>query len=377
MSSVTDQALLFANFGAEEGEDDTLPSGRAGRTVLAPLWSFIFDADIALDNDGELPPRPAWFGESQSLAAFEWLRGARGLVPWLSTMRAQKRADELALKLWGPSPKSVWQVSDKAWAHEMTTALGLVPADLQRWFLPIAPGLLQDEPRAKERIEAHIRSLPPCPNGYTLKPRYGSSGRGRVIVRELPLPDAVCASFRRLAARGGAMLEPWLSRTADLSVQMCIGADDVDILATTEQLLRPSGMYEGNRGLLTRDGIRSGTGHDEYLIETGKKIGATLQEAGFRGPCGIDAFTFTHEGTEVLRPFVELNARFTTGTLAAGIIQRAIAAGKIVPGQRWQFGICPPHGGFEKLAGVVDVLPLEIGGAALAVCQGGEPVLTR
>lgn len=369
MSTSADPALLFPNFGAEEGEDETLPSGRAGRTVLAPLWALIFDADIALDNGGELPERPAWFAKSQPHAPFEWLREARGLIPWLSTTRAQVRARDLGRNIWGASPECVWQVSDKAWAHQLTRMLNLTTSNVQDWCLPIAPELLEAEERAKECIEEHIRSLPVFPQGYTLKPRYGSSGRGRVILRELPVAEVVCASFRRLAARGGAMLEPWLPRTADLSVQLYVGPDGVEILATTEQLLRPSGMYEGNRGVLTQDGIRSGTMHDEALLDVGKQVGATLQRLGFRGPCGIDAFTFSHEGQDILRPFVELNARFTTGTLAAGILRRAMTAGKIAAGQGWQFGICPPHGGFENLAGVVEVLRLEVGGAALAICE--------
>lgn len=373
MSSAPDQALLFANFGAEEGEDDSLPNGRAGRTVLAPLWSLIFDQDIALDNGGELPARPAWFAGTQPQAAFEWLREARGLIPWLSTTRSEIRARALGLELWGASPECVWQVSDKAWAHQMTHALGLCTSGLQSWFLPIVPDVLHHEHQAAECIENHIRSLPSFAQGYTLKPRYGSSGRGRVIVRELPLTDAVRASFRRLATRGGAMLEPWLSRTSDLSVQLYIGEESVELLATTEQLLRPSGTYEGNRGILTPAGIRSGTVHDDALLKVGARVGAELQSLGFRGPCGIDAFSYAHEGQDVLRPFVELNARFTTGTLATGILQRAAKAGRLSTGQRWQFGICPPHGGFEKLAGVVDILPLEVGGAALAICESPVP----
>lgn len=372
MSSAPASAVLFPNFGAEEGEDDSLPSGRAGRTVLAPLWSLIFDADVRLDNGGELLERPGWFSQTQPEAAFEWLRGATGLVPWLPTERAQSRAQDLGLLLWGPAPACVWQVSDKAWAHRTANELELVAGATPGWSLPLSPDVLCDEAQAVSRIEAHIRSLPPFAQGYTLKPRLGSSGRGRVIVRELPLAEPVRAAFRRLAERGGAMLEPWLSRVQDFSVQLYIGDDDFEVLATTQQLLRPSGTYEGNRGIYTEAGIRSGTPYDAALVDIGKRVAARLQELGFRGPCGIDAFSFLHEGQEILRPFVELNARFTTGTLAAGIIRRAVRAHKLRAGQRWQFGICPPHGGFEKLPGLIEILPLQVGGASLAILQAEQ-----
>ena len=46
---------------------------------------------------------------------------------------------------------------------------------------------------------------------------------------------------------------------------------------------------------------------------------------GYHGPCGVDAFAFLGPDGVVLRPAVEFNARFTMGTIVAGLLRRARA----------------------------------------------------
>lgn len=362
-------AVLLPNFGAEEGEPKEAPTRTKSRGVLAPLWSLLFDDAVALDSVAALGDRPAWMG-APGEAAFPWLDGARGLVPWLSTERAAERARALSLPVLGPPPDVVARVSDKAWALGVAREEGLVPEDIAPFLVPVGADVLARPDEAKARIEAALSALPAWVESYTLKPRYGSSGRGRVAGRP-PVVDArALAAFERLAARGGVLVEPWLSRTRDLSVQLFVEDDGVRVLGTTEQLLRPSGLYEGNRGVLTEDGARSGTPDDDALVAAGLAVGERARREGFRGPCGVDAFLFLVEGREVLRPVVELNARFTTGTIAVGMVERAQRAGRLAIGDRWQFGMCPPEGGWRALPGVRDVLALDETGAALAVIDG-------
>ena len=122
------------------------------------------------------------------------------------------------------------------------------------------------------------------------------------------------------------MLEPWLTRIEDLSVQMHVaGPTEIEILGTTRQILKPSGAVVGNRGLLDSDGRSiSGTDHDPALVSAASTMAREAALRGFRGPCGTDAFSYRNaDGQERLRPVVELNARFTTGIIALGLLKRA------------------------------------------------------
>jgi hypothetical protein len=200
-----------------------------------------------------------------------------------------------------------------------------------------------------------------------LKPALGTSGRGRVHGQWLRsasrvdgaeplvgpagrlLAPIAASAWAELARRGGAILEPWLSRVADYSVQLAVGRPGagpaVTILATTTQILSPSGQIRGNRGALTVagrivHGVAGGDGDaasriEDALTTAAQRLGAAAAAQGFYGIAGIDAFCFVGpDGQPVLRPVVELNARFTTGTVAAGLLRRAEQAGRIAAQRR-------------------------------------------
>ncbi len=360
--------LLYPNFGAEEGERTSIPSTqRRGRGVLALLWALLFDDAVQIDDDDRPRARPSWFPSNGS--AFEWLDDLRGLVPWLSTDDAERHATKQRLAWGAPSPHIVTALSDKAWAFEVARRAGLHPPPVVESVLPIDATLFADPTSAAAELEAWMGRWPSWVEEYTLKPRLGSSGRGRVAGRVPTLPPQAVASFARFAAHRGVMLEPWFARIQDLSVQLLVESDRVTILATTQQLLRPAGLYEGNCGVLTPTGIRSGTPFDEALIHAGQVIGEAARAAGYRGPCGIDAFAFAHQDQVYLRSVVELNARFTTGTIAIGMVERARAAGFLRVGQPWLF-----HLGVRALDRAVleqasHVLPL--GETPSSLCCGG------
>jgi len=53
------------------------------------------------------------------------------------------------------------------------------------------------------------------------------------------------------------------------------------------------------------------------------------RERGYAGPAGVDAFVFADPeapgaGAPILRPVVELNARFTAGTVTIGLVRRLL-----------------------------------------------------
>ena len=248
--------------------------------------------------------------------------------------------------------------------------------------------MLADPDAAVAVIEAAIAHWPAWLRGrFTLKPRFGSSGRGRVGGEGLA-PDS--ASVRRglakLAERGGALLEPWLDRTGDLSAQLHVGSDGaVTLLGTLELCVTPSGLYRGHRGFVDARGrIHAGTEYDESLREPAALIARAASEQGFSGPCGVDAFSFrAEEGREVLRGAVEFNARFTAGVVVIGLLRRALPVLKagigILAEQRraFYFALDAPAGGWPDTgsASPLQLIPLwmdEFPGARPALLVGPD-----
>lgn len=301
----------YANVGAEEGVraahafgSDT-PPGRVA------------------DAFSQLVTHPPWM----------WLEHARGLVPWLATAAAADEAQRRGMALWGAGPDVVRYVHDKAFA-----------AHVARTIDPHAEltVVLGDQDVTSRRIVDAVARWPAWARArFTVKPRWGTSGRGRlpgidgriVGVTDLDRP------IRSLQERGGAVVEPWFARMLDLSSQWVIHDEGrFELLGVTQQVTRSSGVYLGCT--FTRDlsatTFASGTRWDGAVVARARHAVAAAAAAGYRGPCGVDAFVYeVPEGDQVgdgsiLRGIVEFNARFT-----AGFVAFALAAQHgLRPGQR-------------------------------------------
>lgn len=82
-------------------------------------------------------------------------------------------------------------------------------------------------------------------------------------------------------------------------------------------------------------------------------MGLAASEAGYRGPCGLDAFVYRDAaGQEAFRPVVELNARFTVGQVALAELRRTMPLLRerlgLAPGVlcAFHFGLAPPPAGW-------------------------------
>lgn len=292
---------LLPNFGAEEGDEGAV-ANRPELQDAALLWRELFPGGTQVIGVDDAPPL---LGHHDG-PAFSWLPASGG-VPWLSTQPAERRLARLGQRLAAASPDVVRRVHDKGFAQRVAAARGLNPlGDRVRVF----------DPDELSELPAAVAALPRGTE-WAIKPRLGSSGRGRV-----PLA-AVAGALPRLAKRGGAVLEPWLDRLEDLSVQLHITpAGAVELLGSTRQILTPSGVYLGN-SCVVDDRPRAGTPWDPQLERAAMELGAAAAAEGYFGPCGVDAFVFRDEhGAPVLRPIVEFNARFTMGTVALGLLRR-------------------------------------------------------
>jgi hypothetical protein len=351
--------LVLANVGAEEGSEAAAAEPRAA--AVARLFSLLFEGT----------------------PVFPWLALAPGTaLAWLATEAARREAAARGARLVGPDPEVVARVHDKAFAQAVAERKGLLPPALAGLIDVLDAAELADPQAALARVEAYSARLPAWTKGrFTAKPRVGTSGRGRVAGCAGALDRAALAGgLARLARCGGALLEPWLERRADYSTQLYVDPDGpLVLLGTLVQVMAPSGVPFGLRGLVDARGrVTSGAEVDAALREAAVAVAEAARAEGFRGPCGVDAFVFTGpDAAPVLRPVVELNARFTLGTLALAAVRRALPRLRdrlgLSPGRAvaFFFGLGPPQGGWPAPPDTRDglVLPADpddpAGGAAL------------
>ena len=383
------QLLLYPNLGGEEiaGKGGTVMTSTTTPTLR--LWGLLFGSDarflptLAQKNGAEIATalNGAWWPTAlcapSSKPAFSWLEDRGGIVPWISTARLPLHPALDGAKPTTAPAGTVARVHDKAFAHAVAHEENLLPDCLKDRFLVVEPELLHAGDAAIEAMQDKISSWPrELGHNFTLKPRLGTSGRGRVpgVDGRVDCP-AVRGALKRLAKRGGAVLEPWFERKHDLSAQIHVSTDgEITLLGTLEQIVAPSGMYLGHRAEIdSRGRVFSGIHHEEVLREAATITSKRAFAEGFHGCCGIDAFSFElpdSDGTkqQILRPLVEFNARFTMGTIVIGLVRRALDNLKtsldLEPGQRraFYFGLDAPAAGwshaYEQVQGPKLLIPL-------------------
>lgn len=346
------QVPRLANIGAEEG--DWRPFSRHPAVqATAELWHELFE------------PQPV----------FSWL-DEQAFHAWLNTSEAEELARSWGRPLFGAGASVTRRVHDKAFADRVAKSERLLPEPLAQCIHVLEPQELLDTERALERIDAWIEGWPASfERRFTLKPRLGGSGRGRVARR-----DALPGALARLAGRGGAVLEPWLRRSIDLSAQMMLSSDgSLTLIGTVELLNSASGVYLGHRGVVDSSGrVASGSSHDSALREAAVRLGEAAAEEGYWGPCGIDAFAYREGGREQFRAAVEFNARFTTGAVALGQLRRLLprlrSEAGLGPGKPlcFYFGLSPPRGEWPSLDPPGKAYRLAAGAALLVPPTGAD-----
>jgi hypothetical protein len=322
--------VLFPNFAGEEQE-----RAQPLATALHPLargWAALFGRRATVQGVGEVD------GDERG-AAFSFLDALTGFVPWFSTGEARARAHTLSLPYASADPDATQTVHDKAFAVSQARLLGLMPDCLEPFVVVLSPADLL-APDFVEHLLTYVRKLPAFARGFTLKPRSGTSGRGRVpglmrILDDERARTACVNGAKKLAVKGGAILEPWLTRRTDFSAHVHVTDDGPHALGVTTMDVSSAGVWSGTRFALDEEGVaRADHPLHDALLAVGLQMGARAKAHGYRGPLGIDAFTFVDDrGREILRPLVEVNARFTGGLVAIGTARRA----KVAPGVHVRF----------------------------------------
>ena len=322
--------VLLPNFCAEENANWRLLLRQPLYRRLTKLWHHLFRADATVKglSDNVLQECHPLF-RNASLPAVPGLPTDDAGFPWLMTESAAESLTNAGAKPWGPAPNVVTRVHDKAFAKQFASEHSLDPKAIHGLYRIFDSHELSDLPTFHQALRDTISSWPEwAQQRWTLKPRFGSSGRGRLpgtfLRVELPaLPGAQA----RLIERGGVILEPFLHRDADISAQFFVhSADRIECLGTLRQKLSTSGSYEGHIGRITHDRVSAGTSVDDQMIAESSLLVKAAAMEGFAGPCGVDGFSFLLDGQTHLRSCVELNARFTVGTIVLGLLRRILSS---------------------------------------------------
>jgi uncharacterized ferritin-like protein (DUF455 family) len=133
------------------------------------------------------------------------------------------------------------------------------------------------------------------------------------------------------------VIEPWLEREVDFSVQLEMGARELKVCGYTGLVNDAKGQFQANwaepnfarrvPSTVTAlfEAVPDISGRLQRLYaEIFSMLEVRLREAGFVGPIGIDAFVYkTQEGVRRMKPIVEINPRYTMGRLTLELMRHA------------------------------------------------------
>jgi len=133
------------------------------------------------------------------------------------------------------------------------------------------------------------------------------------------------------------VIEPWLERELDFSVQLEMTPRGLQLCGYTGLINERKGQFQANWAAPNYDRRlpapvtalfheHPGIAARLHRLYDGifARLEAELRRAGYLGPVGIDAFVYrTPEGGCRLKPVVEINPRYTMGRLTVELMKRA------------------------------------------------------
>jgi len=215
------------------------------------------------------------------------------LLPWGVTPRVVALAPRQEF----PDPAVVREVNDKRFSHELERRLGIA--------LPYA--------RVVTTLEELESAVQECPHDWVLKHPFGVSARERAVGKAGRLSDSGRGWARRQLQTWSLVFEPWVEPRSDFSLHFDVGrGGEVCFVGHCQLVADPGGVYRGNR-------VEPGAPVPNSVWDRAHEAVAAVAGRGYWGPVGLDAFTGSLAGEPVVRPLVEINARFTFGRLTLAL----------------------------------------------------------
>ena len=169
------------------------------------------------------------------------------------------------------------------------------------------------------------------------KQTFGVAGQNAIRLFEPQILDNQERWIANIVENGGSIvIEPWLERELDFSVQLEMLTTGLKLVGYTGLLNDPNGQFRGNwawpnynRCIPTNlatwfPTIPAISNHIRIVFATVfSLLEAAFRDAGYCGPAGIDAFIYrSPAGGCRLKPVVEVNPRYTMGRLTLDLMKR-------------------------------------------------------
>ena len=162
------------------------------------------------------------------------------------------------------------------------------------------------------RMVESLADLDDASPGWVVKAPLSAAGRDRYIERgDFSDPKARRTVERLFERHGPLLFEPWMERVADYGVSALLTSEGTRIVGVHRQQVDRKGQFGGidlNSPISPK--VR------DRLSEIALAVGDALRGDGYNGPFGIDAWEYQENGSVMLHPLGEINARMTFGLVA-------------------------------------------------------------
>ncbi len=173
------------------------------------------------------------------------------------------------------------------------------------------------------------------------KAPWSTSGNGvRRILKPSELDGSLGGWIQNIIhSQGSVLLEPWLEKVHDLSVQLVIDTDRIRILEARKFITGKQFEYRGTLLGPLRESFDSASLRllQDVLPswkQLARDLGTELRSLGYQGPVGIDAMIYRDAARAMrLKPVIEINPRWTMGRVALALEEHLLPG---VPGA-WVF----------------------------------------
>lgn len=169
-----------------------------------------------------------------------------------------------------------------------------------------------------------------------VKRALGVAGGNALRLWEPEILDAQRRWMERALEAGPVVVEPWLEREVDFSVQWEMGADGLRLRGYAGLINDVRGQYRGNwaepqhrRRAPALSIARLGGPPDvgirvqAWYESMRERLESGLRSVAYQGPLGMDAFVYRGaDGRRRLKPIVEINPRYTMGRLTLELMNR-------------------------------------------------------
>lgn len=259
------------------------------------------------------------------------------LAPLLPNVSAEQRTAEQRFN------PGIARLYSKAWSAELLrkflasqSAIGHRPSAIPDWLCSENEvGVAVDSLEHALTAIASIRKR--GHHKIIVKQAIGLAGSNAIRLFEPELLEAHRRWMTKTLASGQQLVvEPWLERLVDFSVQLEMTSDGLKVCGYTGLLNDAKGQFQGNWAEShhhTRIAARVVAQFREPLdisrrllqlyADIVSLVEAELRRADYLGPLGIDAFVYRDANSQArLKPIVEVNPRYTMGRLTVELMRR-------------------------------------------------------